>query len=65
VSRNDLIVARAGERWGVSAGRELLAVAETKRDARRLAGEAAKILRASGGESKVVVKGERRTFKPD
>jgi hypothetical protein len=65
VSSNDLVVAPAGDRWGVSAGCELLVLAETERDAQRLAAEAAKILRASGGDARVVVQGEERSFDPD
>ena len=61
---NELVVAPAGDRWGVSAGRELLALAGTERDAQKLAAEAAKILRASGGDATVVVKSETRSFAP-
>ncbi|MCR5877555.1 hypothetical protein [Phenylobacterium sp. J367] len=65
MNRNDLVVAPAGDRWGVSSGRELLALAETEQDAQRLAAEASKILRASGGDSRVVVKPERRSFRKE
>ncbi|WP_374469851.1 hypothetical protein [Phenylobacterium sp.] len=61
---NELVVAPAGDRWGVSAGCELLALAGTERDAQRLAAEAAKILRASGSDARVVVRDEPRSFAP-
>jgi hypothetical protein len=62
VNPNQLVVAPAGDRWGISAGRELLALAATERDAQKLAAEAARILRASGGDATVVVKAEPRSF---
>lgn len=60
-----LVVARTGDRWGVSAGRELLALAESEAEAHRLAESAADILRKSGGRARVLVAGEPRSFKSD
>jgi|GEM_PF-5584620 len=60
-----LVVAKNGERWGVSAGRELLALADSEAEAQHLAESAAEILRKSGGRARVLVAGEPRSFKSD
>ena len=57
-----LSVARHGEKWGVSADGEVLAVARHKREAQKLAEGAARTLRASGFATRVVVALEGQSF---
>ena len=58
-----LQVVRDGARWGVAADGELMALTRTKRAAEDLAREAAEILSASGGDARVEIPRERRSFK--
>lgn len=60
-----LKVIRDGKRWGVAADGEVLALARTKGAAETLAREACEILKASGGDARVEIPRERRTFKPE
>lgn len=60
-----LQVVREGKRWGVAADGELMALARTKRQAENLAREAAEILAASGGDARVDIPPERRSFKSE
>jgi hypothetical protein len=60
-----LSVVRDGDRWGVVADGDLMALARTKRDAQQLARSAVQILRESGGEARVEVPREPRSFKTD
>ncbi|MDB5465435.1 MAG: hypothetical protein JWQ46_197 [Phenylobacterium sp.] len=55
-------VVRRGKLWGVSIDGEVLAVARTKRGARHLAADAARILRDSGASVSMMVPGEGRSF---
>ncbi|MDB5450332.1 MAG: hypothetical protein JWQ52_1460 [Phenylobacterium sp.] len=55
-------VVRRGKLWGVSVDGEVLAVARTKRGARDLAADAARILRDSGASVSMMVPGEKRSF---
>lgn len=58
-------VARHGREWSISAGREILVLARTKKAALALAESSAEILRDSGGATTVTVAGEPRSFQPD
>ena len=60
-----LQVVRDGKRWGVAVDGELMALARTKREAQNLAHEAAEILAANGGEARVEIPRETRSFKPE
>lgn len=60
-----LVVAKTEEGWGVSAGRELLALTKTEVQAFRLADSAAQILRDSGARARVVVAREPRSFRDE
>jgi hypothetical protein len=58
-----VVVRREGERWGVAIDRELMALANDREEAARLARETAQILRDSGAKAHVRIAPERRTFK--
>jgi hypothetical protein len=60
-----LTVARHGREWSISAGREILVLARTKKAALALAQSSAEILRGSGSETEVTLANEPRSFLPE
>lgn len=60
-----LVVAKTEDGWGVSDGRELLALTKSEIQAFRLAESAAQILRDGGGKARVVMAREPRSFQDD
>jgi hypothetical protein len=60
-----LTVARHGREWSISAGREILVLARTRKAALALAASSAEILRGSGSPTEVTVAAEPRSFQPE